>query len=212
MGRLVAPRVKICGITRLTDAEAAVGLGAHALGFVFWPRSPRAVGREVARAIAAALPALVTRVGVFVDTSPAEVADTVRLVGLDVVQLHGDEDVHAYAGVGVRLMKAVRLPDEAAVDRAADLPPFVTPLVDAIDDGRRGGMGRRANWTLAARLASRRPIVLAGGLSDETVEEALREVNPWGIDVSSGVEQSPGIKSQERLRAFFAAVARTEGA
>jgi phosphoribosylanthranilate isomerase len=212
MGHLIAPRVKICGITRLADAEAAVDLGAHALGFVFWPSSPRAVGREVARTIAAALPALVTRVGVFVNMSPAEVADTVNLVGLDVVQLHGDEDVHAYAGVGVRLMKVVRLADEAAVDRAAELPPSVTPLVDAIDDARRGGTGRRANWALAARLASRRPIVLAGGLSGETVGEALRAVRPWGIDVSSGVEQSPGVKSQERLRALFAAVARTEGA
>jgi phosphoribosylanthranilate isomerase len=166
----------------------------------------------VARAIASAMPALVTRVGVFVNMPPAEVADTVRLVGLDVVQLHGDEDVGTYADVGVRLMKAVTLADESAADHAARLPPAVTPLVDAVDTVRRGGTGQRADWVLAARLASRRPIVLAGGLSDETVEQAVREVHPWGVDVSSGVEHSPGIKSRERLQAFFAAVARTEDA
>jgi len=209
---LVAPRVKICGITRLEDAEVAVGLGADAIGFVFWPRSPRVVDRDTARAIAAEMPAFVTRVGVFVDMPPDEVAHTVGLVGLDVVQLHGDEDIDAYVDVGVRLMKAVTLADEAATDRAARLPASVTPLVDAVDVARRGGTGLKADWALAARLALRRPIVLAGGLTDQTVEQAVREVHPWGVDVSSGVELAPGIKSRERLQAFFAAVARTEDA
>ena len=204
-------RVKICGITRLEDAELAVGLGAAAVGFVFWQRSPRVIDREQARAIAAALPAIVTRVGVFVNTPPADVAETVRLVGLDVVQLHGDEDVHAYRDVGARLMKATALVDEAACERAAALPPSVMPLIDAADDERRGGTGQGADWRRAAALASRRPILLAGGLTAENVRRAVREVHPWGVDVSSGVEHSAGVKSPDRLRAFFAAVSNTEG-
>ena len=205
------PRVKICGITRLEDAELAVKLGAHAVGFIFWPRSPRAITRDRARSIAAALPPFVTRVGVFVNTPAADVIDTVQVAGLDVVQLHGDEDLSAYASVGVRLVRSVTLADDEAVERVSLLPSSVTPLVDAADDVQRGGTGRRADWRLAARLADRRPMILAGGLTPDNVAEAVRAVRPWGVDVSSGIEHSPGIKSRERMQAFFAALtARTE--
>lgn len=204
-------RVKVCGLARREDAALAVDLGADALGFIFWSRSPRAIAPADARAVHAGLPALVSRVGVFVDASPDEVADVVRVAGLDVVQLHGDEPAEAYAGVGAKVMKVAALERETDIDRVMVWPADVTPLVDAIDRERRGGTGRRADWTLAARLAAVRPIVLAGGLNAENVVEAIADVAPWGIDVSSGVEDAPGIKSASRLHAFFARVAGASG-
>jgi len=203
-------RVKICGITRAEDARLAADLGADAIGFVFWPRSPRAVAAEEAGRIAAELPPLVTRVGVFVNAAPEAVQRTVRDVGLDVVQLHGDESAAAYAAVGARLVKAVRLAGAADLDVAALVPPNVTVMVDAIDRDWRGGTGERANWTLASELACRRPIWLAGGLTAGNVGEAIRRVRPSAVDVSSGVESAPGVKDRDRLVAFLGAVARAQ--
>jgi phosphoribosylanthranilate isomerase len=199
-------RVKICGLTRAEDAARAIALGADAVGFVLWPASPRALAAADAAVIARALPPLVVRVGVFVDTPPEDVAAIVRDVGLDAVQLHGDEDAASYAGVPARVIKAVAVDDASDLDRARALPDFVTPLVDVRDPARRGGTGRTANWTAAAALARSRPIILAGGLTAENVADAVRTVAPWAIDVSSGVEQAPGIKSESRLAAFFDAL------
>ena len=196
-------RVKICGLTRREDAALAVSLGADAIGFVFWPRSPRAVDPSDARALHAGLPPLVSRVGVFVDASPADVADVVRRAGLDVVQLHGDEPVDAYAGVGVRVVKVASLVTPDDVEHVLAWPGEITPLVDAVDRQRRGGTGRLADWALAARVAAERPMLLAGGLAADNIAEAIARVRPWGVDVSSGVEEAPGIKSPARLRAFF---------
>lgn len=202
-----SPRVKVCGITREADAALAVSLGAAALGFIFWPRSPRAITPAAARWIHAHVPPFVSRVGVFVNASPAEVADATAAAGLDVVQLHGDEPVEAYAGVGARIMKVAALETTADVERVLAWPSAVTPLVDAVDRERRGGTGRLADWTLAAQVAAARPMVLAGGLNAENVGEAVSRVRPWAVDVSSGVEDAPGIKSPARLRAFFASLA-----
>jgi len=199
-------RVKICGITRPEDAALAVELGADAVGFVFWPRSPRVVGEAVARSIAASLPALVARVGVFVDADPESVRRIVEQVGLDVVQLHGAERVDDYRALPVRLIKAVTLDGDADVEQAAALPPHVTVLVDATDPVKRGGTGRAADWSRAAALARRRPIMLAGGLSAENAADAVRVVRPWAVDVSSGVESSPGVKSREKLLGLFASL------
>lgn len=200
-------RVKICGLTRLEDALLAVELGASAVGFVLWPGSPRATTPAAVRAIADRLPALVTRVGVFVNATPDEVASAVRLARLDVAQLHGEESLDDYRGLGVRIIRAGALADDAAVERAAAWPPDVMPLVDAADDVRRGGTGRRADWGRAAALAARRPMLLAGGLQAGNVAEAIRTVGPWGIDVSSGVEDAPGLKNAARMRDLFAALA-----
>jgi phosphoribosylanthranilate isomerase len=199
-------RVKVCGLTRAEDAALAVAFGADALGFIFWPRSPRAITPSGARRLHAVLPPLVSRVGVFVDASPQDVVDAVRVAGLDVVQLHGDEPVERYLDVGAKVMKVAALENDRDVERVLAWPSAVTPLVDAVDRERRGGTGRRADWELAAQLAARRPIVLAGGLNAENVAEAIAAVGPWGVDVSSGVEQAPGVKSEARLRAFFAGV------
>lgn len=204
------PRVKICGITRLEDAEAAVRLGADAIGFVFWPASPRVITTEVAREIARRLPPHVVRVGVFVDAGVDAVTAMTRDVGLDAVQLHGDETAHDYAHVPARLIKSVTLDDHAHIARALALPSPVTALVDAHDAVRRGGTGQRANWAAAALVASRRAVILAGGLSPDNVRDAIASVRPWGVDVSSGVESAPGIKNLERLTAFFHAVAGQE--
>lgn len=204
------PRVKICGITRVEDAELAVALGADAIGVVLWKGSPRAVTAVQARAILRALPPFVSRVGVFVDTAPGTIRAIVEEVGLDVVQLHGDEPVEDYVDLPTRLLKVVTLTDDGAVQAGARLPAGVTPLVDAADRERRGGTGQLANWARAAALAALRPAILAGGLTPANVEQAVREVHPWGLDVSSGVEDAAGVKSEDRMRAFFDAVRRGE--
>jgi len=199
-------RVKICGLTRREDAALAVELGADAVGFVLWPRSPRVVSEQLARAIAASLPALVARVGVFVDAPVEDVRRIVDFVGLDVVQLHGTERVDDYRALPVRLIKSVTLDSDADVERAAALPSHVTVLVDATDPAKRGGTGRSADWKRTAVLARRRPIMLAGGLSPENAAEAVQIVKPWALDVSSGVESAPGVKSPEKLKRLFAAL------
>jgi phosphoribosylanthranilate isomerase len=200
-------RVKICGLTRTEDADLAVALGADAVGFVLWPESPRVVSVSHAATIVRSLPAFVTRVGVFVNASPADVRGLVEEIGLDVAQLHGDERVDDYAGVARRIVKVAALGGDADVDAAVRLPSEVTVLVDVVDRERRGGTGTRADWARAARVARERPVILAGGLSATDVGEAIRRVRPWAVDVSSGVEDRPGIKSAEKLRALFAAVA-----
>jgi phosphoribosylanthranilate isomerase len=209
---MTRPRIKICGLTRAEDAALAVKLGADAVGFVFWPRSPRAVDAHTARQIVETLPPEVARVGVCVNETPVAVAELVRAVGLNVVQLHGDEDVANYRHVGAALIKAVGLDSEDAVARALGLPGDVTVLVDAVDAVRRGGTGRLADWSRAARVARVRPVMLAGGLTADSVGAAMAAVEPWALDVSSGVELAPGIKDHDRLRAFFAAVADQIGA
>ena len=193
--------IKICGITRAEDATMAVALGASALGFVFWPGSPRAIDPHRARAIAASLPPFVTRVGVFVNQPAGFINSVSNLVGLGVVQLHGDEDPAFAAAVKRPVLKAVSLPvASASLDRWSARTML---LVDAHDPVRRGGTGATADWGLAAPLARHRPIVLAGGLTPDNVADAISWVQPFGIDVSSGVEQAPGIKDHHRMRALF---------
>ena len=197
--------VKICGITRAEDALAALEEGATALGFVFWPKSPRFIDPHRARAIVASLPPPVVAVGVFVNQPADEVNRVAERVGLNAVQLHGDETPGFAATVTRPVMKAVSL---ANGWRDADAwPADVTLLVDAHDMEHRGGTGRKADWVAAATLAGRRRIVLAGGLTPENVREAIAAVRPFGIDVSSGVESAPGIKDGDKLAALFEAVA-----
>jgi phosphoribosylanthranilate isomerase len=198
--------VKVCGITRVADAMLAAELGAAALGFVFWPKSPRRIDPAEAGRIGRSLPPFVSRVGVFVDASPDEIARHVDEAGLDVVQLHGDEQVSEFATLKARIVKSVTLASAADLDAAASMADGLPLLVDAADRERRGGTGQRANWTLAGELARRRTVILAGGLTADNVGEALHLVRPAAIDVSSGVESAPGIKDPDRLRRFLAAV------
>jgi phosphoribosylanthranilate isomerase len=199
--------VKICGITRQEDADAAVRAGANAIGFVFWPRSPRAIDPYRARKIATSLPPFVTPVGVFVNQPVEYVNAVARLVRLGAVQLHGEEDAAYIGAMTAPVVKAVAMRNGAEAAGELDmLPARVRVLLDVHDPERRGGTGRTVDWTAAATIARRRPIVLAGGLTPSNVGEAIDRVQPFGIDVSSGVEAAPGIKDHERLRALFEAV------
>ncbi|MGE5245475.1 MAG: phosphoribosylanthranilate isomerase [Betaproteobacteria bacterium] len=198
--------VKICGITRLDDAEAAVALGADAIGFVFWPKSPRAIDPHRARAIAAGLPPFVTTVGVFVN-QPADYVNAVAaLVRLGAVQLHGDETAAEASAIVRPVVKAIAVGDRFELSAVRRWPERMTILLDAHDPERRGGTGRPLDWDRAAEAAAVRRVVLAGGLAPHNVAEAVARVRPFGIDVSSGVEASPGVKDHRRLRALFEAI------
>ncbi len=201
-------RVKVCGITRRDDALRAADLGASAVGFVFWPRSPRYVDPEQATAIARDLPPDVAPVGVFVDPTVTAVQRIAAQVGLAAVQLHGDEPATLCDDLPYRVLKAVAVAGDGTYEAAARVPSRITVLLDARDPVRRGGTGRTVDWGVAADVAARRRIFLAGGLCPENVGEALRTVRPYGIDVSSGVETLPGRKDAGRLRDFFEEVAR----
>jgi phosphoribosylanthranilate isomerase len=198
-------RVKICGLTRAEDALLAAELGAWAVGFVFWPGSPRYVPPERARAIVDALPASVTPVGVFVDQPREEVETIARRVGLGAVQLHGTEPPAYACGLKLPVIKALSV-SEALSDAARGAWREATLLIDTIDPTRRGGTGRAVDWTAAADVARRRPVLLAGGLRSDNITEAIRIVRPAGVDVSSGVERAPGVKDAALLRALFAAL------
>ena len=201
-------RVKICGIRRPEDAQLAVALGADALGFIFWPQSPRFIDPRDAEPIAAELPPFVATVGVFVDQPAAYVADVARGLKLTAVQLHGHEQIEDYQQLPQRLIKAVAVGGETDAARAIDaLAPEVTVLLDAHDPVRRGGTGRTIDWSAAARCAAARPVILSGGLTADNVGDAIETVRPYAIDVSSGVEARPGVKDAARMRALFGALA-----
>jgi phosphoribosylanthranilate isomerase len=202
----VRTRVKICGITRAADAALCLEAGVDALGFNFWPGSKRHIRPADAEAIAPTIPAGVLRVGVFVRAPPSEVREIVRRVGLGAVQLHGDEDPAEYREVGAALWQVLRvertLPEEPSASAEA-------VLLDARVEGFGGG-GRRFDWSLASGAkAWRQPLWLAGGLTAENVAAAIGAVQPWGVDVASGVESASGVKDPARVRAFLAAVRGT---
>jgi phosphoribosylanthranilate isomerase len=192
--------VKVCGLTRLEDAAAACELGAAAIGFIFWPRSPRFIDPYRARAIVRALPPFVIPVGVFVNQPADYVNGVARLVRLGAVQLHGDEDVEYIARISRPVIKAV---SNGMADAAIAWPREAVLLVDAHDPERRGGTGVAADWETAARLARARRVLLAGGLNAGNVAAAVARVQPFGVDVSSGVESAPGVKDRGRMEDFF---------
>ena len=194
--------LKICGITRLSDALHAVEHGAGALGFVFWPRSPRHISPERAAAIIAALPLGVGAVGVFVNETVEGIKAVVTKSGISTIQLHGDE-APAYAdALDWPVLRAVTV---GQVEQAsAGWPPGTTFLMDTADPVRRGGTGKIVNWELAAAAARGRRIVLAGGLTPGNVAGAIDTVRPFGVDVSSGVEDAPGVKNADKVARFLA--------
>jgi phosphoribosylanthranilate isomerase len=193
--------VKICGITRLSDARHAVACGADALGFVFWPKSPRHIAPERAAEIIAALPASVTTVGVFVNESVDGIRTIVERTGIAAVQLHGDETPDFASALGWPVWRAFTV--ERAEAMSGAWPSATTVLVDAADPVRRGGTGVRVDWGRAAGIAREHRIVLAGGLTPENVAEAIETVRPYGVDVSSGVEDSPGVKNVDKIERFL---------
>jgi phosphoribosylanthranilate isomerase len=207
---MMLPRIKICGITRAEDARLAADLGAWAVGFIFWPGSVRVIDPRRARDIVRGLPPFVTPVGVFVNQPAADVEEIAGFVRLGAVQLHGDERPAMARGLSHRVIKAVPL-DAAGHASGLDDWHDTLVLLDAHDPVRRGGTGRAIDWNAAAAVARTRPIVLAGGLTAENVGEAVLQVRPAAVDVSSGVEAAPGLKDHTRMRALFAAVAAGGG-
>jgi len=203
-------KVKICGITNRDDARAAIEAGADLLGFNFYQKSPRYIAPEKAREIAAEIrsdgqkPLLV---GVFVNSLLEEVRSILEIAQIDLAQLHGDEPVHLLETLNGRGFKALRPTSEteAAIDAewfAPYGPNAPALLIDAYRKDQYGGTGHVANWSIATKLAQQYPILLAGGLMPENVAEAVRQVRPWGVDVASGVELSPGKKDAAKMRLF----------
>jgi len=216
-------RIKICGITRTVDARAAVDAGADALGLVFWPGTPRVVGIDQARAIVATVPPYVTMVGLFVDPEPQAVRAVLDTVSIDVLQFHGSEPADLCRAFGRRYVKAISVKD--GVDLLESVSPYDDAaglLFDAFSEGDLpGGTGRMFDWgRLTADVRSRLPcpLILSGGLTAGNVGRAIRDVMPWAVDVSSGVEELDangvprrGLKDPARIRAFVQGVRSADG-
>jgi phosphoribosylanthranilate isomerase len=199
-------KVKICGLTNAEDALAALAAGADLLGFVLWEKSPRYVTIETAREIARQLPASTTRVGVFVDATVEQVMFSLRICDFFALQFHGQESPAYCQQFGVMTIKAFRLRDAASLPAMSgyDTDAF---LLDSMVEGQPGGTGETFDWSLAAEAKKfNKPIFLAGGLTQQNVAAAVRAVQPFGVDVSSGVEASPGKKDHQKMRDFIAAV------
>lgn len=194
-------RIKICGITRSDDAWAAVRAGADAIGLVFYSRSPRYIDPEQAAAIAVGLPPFLSVVGLFVNATREEILHTAARCRLDHLQLHGDEPPGACRDLPGRVIKAVRVAetrDLAGLERY----PVDGLLLDARSAGRYGGTGQRFDWSILDGYHPPRPLLLAGGLDPGNVAAAVRQVRPFAVDVSSGVESAPGIKDADRIARF----------
>lgn len=195
-------RVKVCGITRLDDALAAVELGADAIGFNFVEGSPRRISAEQARAISMALPPFVTKVGVFADELPRVMEATALLSGVNCLQLHGDEPPEACAAIALPWYKAHRVgprfdPESVTRYRSG------TFLLDAAAPGLRGGTGRTFDWSVARQATAYGRVILAGGLTPENVGPAVAAARPYAVDANSGVESAPGRKDRRLLQEFI---------
>ena len=201
-------RIKICGITRREDALAAVSAGVDAIGLVFYPPSPRAIEPEQAAAIVAQLPPFVTVVGLFVGASRGEVARVLDRVPLDLLQFHGEEAPEACAGHGRPWIKAIRMREDVNLEQMRKRYAEASGLLlDTYRAGEPGGTGERFDWDRVPRSLSSQ-IVLAGGLNPDNVEQAVRQVRPYAVDVSGGVEAAKGIKDADKMAAFIAGVKR----
>jgi phosphoribosylanthranilate isomerase len=204
-------RIKICGLTRLEDARRAVDLGAAALGFNFYPLSPRYIEPAAARAIVRRLPPFVTAVGVFAnETDAGHVISLAREAGATAVQMHGPRFPSLPELLSVfRLVLAVAVREGFKPEELGKVKPSAY-LLDAFDPDRLGGTGKTFDWSAARKAKQYGPVILAGGLTPANVARAVREVRPFAVDVASGVESAPGIKDPTKLRAFFAAVAEAD--
>ncbi len=210
-------RIKICGLTRAEDLDAAVALGADAVGFVFYPPSKRCLALDQARALRDRVPAFVSVVALFVNPSQDEVAAVMREARPSLLQFHGDETPEQCESFGVPYLKAFRVgasglaTPQALAQTCALYASADGWLFDSFSQGY-GGSGASFDHALLSGLdrASRRPCVVSGGLTPESVESVVRSLRPWAVDVSSGVETSPGVKSVERMRDFIQAVARAD--
>jgi phosphoribosylanthranilate isomerase len=202
-----AIRIKVCGFTRWPDIQAALQAGVDAIGLVFYPPSPRSVTIEQAAELTAKLPPFVSVTGLFVNASPQKIAESCTRCRLDLIQLHGDEPPEACLDLPRRTIKAVRIAVPADL---IDLDRFPVSglLMDAKAKGLYGGSGQSFDWSMLASYHSPLPLILAGGLRPDNVAEAIGQVKPYAVDVSSGVESEPGIKDPEKIAAFVQEVRR----
>jgi len=198
-------KIKICGITNAPDAQAAVSAGADALGFIFYSKSPRFVEPKVAKHIISELPPFVLPIGVFVNEEPKMVQDVMEACGLALAQLHGDETPDYCESLERPVLRGIRLRDRDSLLAIAEYRGRAGVrgfILDAFSESVYGGTGETTDWALAAEAAKAAPILLAGGLTPNNVQEAIQKVKPYGVDVSSGVESSPGKKDPAKVQAF----------
>lgn len=195
-------KVKICGMTQLKDALFAVEQGVDAVGFIFYKKSPRAVTMKTVREIITKLPPLVDTVGVFVNESAERLNKVADYCGLDLVQLHGEESPAFCRKIHRRVIKAFRVKDLQSIKQLEKFPVSGF-LLDTFSDDLHGGTGKTFDWNLALPAKKMGPVILAGGLTPRNILQAVRQVRPYGVDVCSGVEKSPGIKDLEKVRAFL---------
>jgi phosphoribosylanthranilate isomerase len=199
-------RVKICGITRAGDAASAVSAGVDAIGLVFYPQSPRYVAAHEAARVVSGIGPFVTVTGLFVDADPVEISAVLSQVPLALLQFHGSERNADCVRFGLPFIKSIAMrPDTDCLRLMDEYPDASGFLLDTWQPDLRGGSGRAFDWELVPKGLDR-PVILAGGLAPENVAEAIRRVRPYAVDVSSGVESAPGIKSAERIRAFLTGV------
>ena len=203
-------QIKICGITNKEDALCAAGCGADALGFIFYPPSPRYIEPEEALRIIEELPANVARVGVFVNEDAKEVKRIAKLCNLDFVQLHGDESVEYCRNFpSEMIIKAIELRNESNLHSAVRYNAAAI-LVDSREVGLYGGTGKKANWDLALQIKRKKSLILSGGLNADNVQEALKKVAPHVLDINSGVEIKPGKKDHKKLAEIFDIIRRAD--
>ena len=205
----MAYRTKICGITNIEDARVAVTAGADALGFLLYRKSPRYVDPMIVQQIVAQLPPFILPVGVFVNEEIKIVRDLMDTCGLALAQLHGDESATYCRELRRPVLKALRLKDRSTFVALAEFQARIEVrgfVLDALSEEAYGGTGQVVDWGLARQAAQAATVILAGGLTPENVGQALRAVQPYGVDVSSGVEVTPGKKDHEKVRAFLRAV------
>jgi phosphoribosylanthranilate isomerase len=199
-------KVKICGVRTLEEAVAALDAGADALGFNFWPRSPRYIAPEAAREITRSVSPLASLIGVFVNEETRRIEEIVSVAGLSAVQLHGDETPEFCERMSsIKVIKAFRVGADFNVEVIRSYPVSMA-LLDTSIKGSYGGTGRRFDWRVVVEAKQIAPVMLAGGLSIENVAEAIQHVRPFAVDVCSGVEAEPGRKDLNKLRKFMAAV------
>jgi phosphoribosylanthranilate isomerase len=195
-------KVKICGITNYEDAEASVEFGANALGFIFYRQSPRYIEPERAREIISRIPPFVTAVGVFVNENPEDIMRTLEIARFDVCQLHGDETPEDCMRIPVKTIKAIRVKTSLNKETLCSYPASAI-LLDSYSEKGYGGTGATFDWNLARGLTHIKPIIISGGLTPENVARAVKLACPYGVDVSSGVEDYPGKKNHQKIKKFI---------
>ena len=195
-------KVKVCGMTSLKDALVAVEVGADAVGFIFYKKSPRSVTMKTVREIVLELPPFVDTVGVFVDETAEQINKIADYCNLDIIQLHGDESPTFCKKIRRKVIKAFRIKDMQSVKKISSFQVSGF-LLDTFSENLHGGTGKVFDWNLALPAKKFGPVIMAGGLTPNNVQQAVRQIRPYGVDVCSGVESEPGIKDHKKVRAFL---------